>query len=326
MAFQDHPDFDELPLDKIGPRGNAWGRWGPDDQLGTLNYLNDEVVSQAATENIKTGTRLSLNWSMTGASNPKFARKNLELKLINKAPLKHAHDDEWSFNSQCSSQWDGFRHYAYQEEALYYMGRKAEEFAASDHPNSIHHVSEKGIAGRAVFIDWYSWALNESIQIDGMTSHEIPFDQIIKTLEYQKMSLESLRAGDIIVIRFGYLAQYETMDTTKREHLNELYKTQKPDNIGLKPSKQLLKFLWNTKIAAICGDARSLEVWPCKDLEWHLHEWLLAGWGMPIGELFYLEELSKKCKELGRYTFFMSSSPMNVPGAVASPPNALAFF
>ena len=31
---------------------------------------------------------------MTGASNPKFARKNLELKLINKAPLKHAHDDE----------------------------------------------------------------------------------------------------------------------------------------------------------------------------------------------------------------------------------------
>ena len=173
-------------------------------------------------------------------------------------------------------------------------------------------VSEKGIAGRAVFIDWYSWALKEGIQIDGMTSHEIPFDQIVKTLEYQNMSLDSLRAGDIIVIRFGYLAQYENMDATKREYLNELYKTQKPDNMGLKPSKELLKFLWNTKIAAICGDSRSLEVWPCKDLEWHLHEWLLAGWGMPIGELFYLEELSMKCKELGRYTFFMSSSPMDV--------------
>ena len=121
-------------------------------------------------------------------------------------------------------------------------------------------VSEKGIAGRAVFIDWYSWALNEGIQIDGMTSHEIPFDQIIKTLEYQNMSLDSLRAGDIIVIRFGYLAQYENMDATKREYLNELYKTQKPDNMGLKPSKELLKFLWNTKIAAICGDSRSLDV------------------------------------------------------------------
>ncbi|QGI63900.1 hypothetical protein CEK27_007871 [Fusarium fujikuroi] len=280
-----HPDFDQLPLDKTGPRGNAWGLWGKDDQLGTLNYLTDEVVGQAARENFKSGTRLSLN-----------------------------------------SQWDGFRHYAYQKEELYYMGRKAEEFAASDHPNSIHHVSAKGIAGRAVFIDWYSWALAQGLEIDAMSSYEIPFDQIVKTLEFQNMSLGSLRAGDIIVIRFGYLSQYENMDAAKREYLDKLYQTQKPDNIGLKPSEELLRFLWDTKIAAICGDARSLEVWPCKDLEWHLHEWLLAGWGMPIGELFYLEELAKTCKELGRYTFFMSSSPMNVPGAVASPPNAIAFF
>jgi hypothetical protein len=40
------------------------------------------------------------SWSMTGASNPKFARKNLELNLINKAPLKHAHDDEVSCPSE----------------------------------------------------------------------------------------------------------------------------------------------------------------------------------------------------------------------------------
>lgn len=59
MAAQ-HPDFDQLPLDKTGPRGNAWGLWGKDDQLGTLNYLTDEVVGQAARENFKTGTRLSL--------------------------------------------------------------------------------------------------------------------------------------------------------------------------------------------------------------------------------------------------------------------------
>ncbi|VTT57181.1 unnamed protein product [Fusarium fujikuroi] len=92
-----HPDFDQLPLDKTGPRGNAWGLWGKDDQLGTLNYLTDEVVGQAARENFKSGTRLSLNWSMKGASYPRFARKNLDLRLINKAPLKHAHDDEVGF-------------------------------------------------------------------------------------------------------------------------------------------------------------------------------------------------------------------------------------
>lgn len=55
-----HPDFSQLPLDKDGPHGNAWGLWGPDDQLGTLNLLTDDVVAKAASENIKTGQRVSI--------------------------------------------------------------------------------------------------------------------------------------------------------------------------------------------------------------------------------------------------------------------------
>ena len=54
------PQFDELPVDKAGPGGNAWGLWGPDDQLGTLNYLTQEVVARAVKEEVKTGQRLSL--------------------------------------------------------------------------------------------------------------------------------------------------------------------------------------------------------------------------------------------------------------------------
>jgi hypothetical protein len=55
-------------------------------------------------------------------------------------------------------------------------------------------------------------------------------------------------------------------------------------------------------------------------------EWLLAGWGMLIGELFNLEKLAEKCKEVGRWSFFLSSVPLNVPGGVASPLNAVAIF
>ena len=60
MADDGYPGFDSLPVDRNGPHGNAWGLWGPDDQLGTLNLLTDEVVAQAARENIKTGQRVSL--------------------------------------------------------------------------------------------------------------------------------------------------------------------------------------------------------------------------------------------------------------------------
>jgi hypothetical protein len=58
--------------------------------------------------------------------------------------------------------------------------------------------------------------------------------------------------------------------------------------------------------------------------DYAMHEVFLAGWGMPIGEMFYLEELAEQCRRLGRWTFFFTSEPLNVNGGVASPPNALA--
>jgi hypothetical protein len=50
-------------LDKSGPHHNAWGLYGANDQLGTLNRLTDTIVTDAAKE-IKTGTRISLNWPL----------------------------------------------------------------------------------------------------------------------------------------------------------------------------------------------------------------------------------------------------------------------
>jgi hypothetical protein len=55
-----YPKFEDLPANRTGPRGNAWGLWGPEDQLGTLNHLNSERVRAAAQEEIRTGDRVSL--------------------------------------------------------------------------------------------------------------------------------------------------------------------------------------------------------------------------------------------------------------------------
>lgn len=128
----------------------------------------------------------------------------------------------------------------------------------------------------------------------------------------QGLALEDFREGDIIIIRSGYIRQYETMSSEKRDILDDRYRSTKPENIGMEASKEFLSFLWDRKIAAVAGDSRSFEVWPCKALDWHMHEWLLAGWGMPIGEFFDLEELSEVCTSIKRYTFFLSSEPLNV--------------
>lgn len=53
MADNKHlPKFDDLPLlndDGVYP-GCAWGVWGPDDELGTINLLTEKVVAEAAKE------------------------------------------------------------------------------------------------------------------------------------------------------------------------------------------------------------------------------------------------------------------------------------
>lgn len=57
-----------------------------------------------------------------------------------------------------------------------------------------------------------------------------------------------------------------------------------------------------------------------------LHQYFLAMFGMPIGELWDLKALSETCKKLNRYSFLLTSVPLNVPGGIGSPPNALAVF
>ena len=48
--------------------------------------------------------------------------------------------------------------------------------------------------------------------------------------------------------------------------------------------------------------------------DYHLHEYILALWGMPLGEMLDLEKLAKTCRAKNRWTFFFSSAPANVPG------------
>jgi len=51
------PKLSELPLDKGDPHHSAWGLYGKDDELGTLNRLTDDVVLRAAREEIQMGIR-----------------------------------------------------------------------------------------------------------------------------------------------------------------------------------------------------------------------------------------------------------------------------
>jgi hypothetical protein len=114
-AVPARPPFSALPIDKNGPPGNAWGLYGPEDSLGALNILTPEVVAAAAASEIKTGERISLDWRLDTPSHPSFGRQAFHWELVNRAgegnSERTVNDDIVHFNTQSSSQWDGFRHY-----------------------------------------------------------------------------------------------------------------------------------------------------------------------------------------------------------------------
>lgn len=53
------PRFDALPLRKGDPKASAWGLWGDQDELGTLNLLTPSIVKAAAAEAV-TGETIAL--------------------------------------------------------------------------------------------------------------------------------------------------------------------------------------------------------------------------------------------------------------------------
>lgn len=167
-------------------------------------------------------------------------------------------------------------------------------------------MEKGGIVGRGVFLDYASWADANNVAIEAFKTSPIPVSDLQKVADAQGVTF---RRGDILFIRTGWNRAYSKL--TDDEKL-ELAKVLPVTAIGVESSEASLRWLWENEFAAIAGDQPAMEAWPIQNQQHWLHEWLLAGWGLPIGELFDLEKLSEVCKEKKRYTFFFSSVPLKV--------------
>ncbi|KAL1616498.1 hypothetical protein SLS54_008401 [Diplodia seriata] len=294
------PEFDALTLDPQGPPGNTWGLFGEKDELGMLNLLTPETVAAAAKE-IKTGVRYSLDLPLNQPAFPSFDRQPFHHEIRQRGAGRNVNDDIVTFNTQSSSQWDGFRHYGNQKHKCYYMGHTQDDILKSDIIGTNAWLRAGGIQGRAILLDYPSWAATHSIPIAPFTSQPIPLTHIRALLTSRNITP---RRGDILLLRTGLDSALKALTPSEQRAIAS---RSSPDFIGLEAGRETLAWLWECGFSAVASDAPSFERGPVlgghADAGHTLHQWLLAGWGVPIGELFDLEE---------------------VPGGVASPPNAVA--
>jgi kynurenine formamidase len=316
------PKFEDLPLKSGDPKASAWGLWGDGDELGTLNLLTPEVVRAAVAE-VQLGQTVPLNLPLDCPlvpMNPR--RKPCSHNIISKG---YANDDELDINTQGSSHWDGLRHYPYQncDPPRYYNGTLQEDITGDSATEriGIQNVARRGIAGRAVLLDWRSWAIKRGVVPSPFSTHRIPLSDLKAVAKEQGVQFVP---GDILIIRSGWTEEYMKLDD---EGKIQLAKREDRSFIGVEDSCEMIEWHWDMQFSAVAGDTNAYEAWP-PTRAWDVccHEVFLSGWGMPIGELWDLEGLAQMCKETQRWSFFLTSCPLNIPKGVASPPNAMAIF
>ncbi|KAH7001757.1 putative cyclase-domain-containing protein [Macrophomina phaseolina] len=341
------PDFDDLP--KVGgmPQGCAWGIFdidGKKDIFGTLNHLTPEVVAAAAKE-AKDSISISLNWPLNSMKT--YPGSNRALAMHRVHALRdagmdaHGWDDELSFNTQGSSQWDSLCHYQHQPSGLAYNGflprrehfthsASTAAFAAdgvSVAPTLDHWHARGCLVARGVLLDYASYHFSmHKAAFDPFAGAAITVADLEACAAHQDVAF---RPGDVLVVRTGWTDALTGKSVAEQEALLGTFLAS-----GIEGSEEAARWIWDRRFAAVAGDAIAWEkipgakedgsAWGPADLV--LHQYLLSMFGMPIGELWDLKALAEHCAKTGRYSFLLVSVPLNHPGLIGSPPNAVAIF
>lgn len=194
----------------------------------------------------------------------------------------------------------------------------------ANHKCSIHYWAEHGISGRAILLDYRAYADAHNIAYDAFSSHAVSYSELVACGKYQGLDIRpaaqggDVRIGDTLLIRIGFVEKYHQSDEATRTaaalrgHGGDDGSSDQTW-AGLKQEQPILDWLHDSYFAAVAGDAPSFEVWP-KQEDYFLHEYILALWGMPLGEMWDLERLAEVCRREQRWTFFLTSSVANVPG------------
>lgn len=171
-----------------------------------------------------------------------------------------------------------------------------------------------------MLIDYVRWREETGQEpVSAATPHSVTVDELKAVAKHQNLEFHP---GDILLLRGGFTLWYDAETPDQRKQ-----KLDKTAFIGVERSMEMVRFLWNQHFSAVATDSIGFEQCPVpfgQEGAVVLHEWILAHWGMPLGELWNLEGLSELCKTQNQWSFLFTSAPLYVRGGVGSPPNAIA--
>ena len=302
-------------LDGFARRVSNWGRWGPDDQRGTLNFISQDHVSHAASL-VRRGETFDLSIPIDKRTPQPGDLRSPPLHVMTETGDDqilpndfHYADDYVVMPLQGATQWDGLSHVFYGDQL--YNGYPASSIGPHGAGRCGIERIAPGVIGRGVLIDLPRYEGREWLE-DG---EAISPEHLDAAIQAQGCSVGE---GDILLVRTGWWARY--LRAADRESRAKTLRYE----AGL--SIECAEWLWHKKVAAVAADNYALEVVPSERLHamLPLHLLLIRDMGMTVGEMFELEALSRACAGDKTYDFFFLATSLKITGGVGSPTTPVA--
>lgn len=293
----------EVMFDEI----SNWGRWGKEDELGTLNLITPEIIAKAAAL-VEHGVSVSLAGNL-----------DKEESDYNPRPFEHSsrvHDsgnhvglfDKYTleYHGAAHAHIDSLNHIAYRGKS--YNGFPVDEIHPQGPGKLGIHTMANGIISRGVLVDipWLKGVdfLNrgEAITVADLEAWEVKAGITIGT-------------GDVLLVRTG------------RWVLDQKHGALNLAKGGAGLHVSVVKWLKQRDVAALGSDAGN-DVIP-SGVEGEMipvHLLTIAGLGMPLFDNLHLDALASEVLKNEKREFLFVAAPMRVEGGTGAPINPLAVF
>jgi kynurenine formamidase len=293
-----------------------WGRWGPDDELGTLNYLTPDKI-RAAAALVRSGHSVSMSIPINTVSGPDNANPALhymctthDVDVGSGELLRFATDFiGMQFHGDCHTHIDALCHIAYKGQL--YNGRPAESVTSRGALGLDITAYAHGIVGRGVLID-------------------VPRYRGVKWLEpgeaVWRAEIEAIEAAEGVRLSEGDILVFRTGHHRRRLELGAWdvgYTGQ--GRAGLDPYS--LTLLHERKVAVFLPDGDGEVVpGPMDEIQYPIHPLQVTAMGMVVADSLQFEDLAQACEAENRWEFMVVIAPLRLPKATGSPFNPIAIF
>jgi kynurenine formamidase len=301
---------------ELARKVSNWGRWGADDERGTINFITPDVVKRAAAC-VRRGAvwSLGLPFDVSGPQIGQGGRVNpIHLMSATDGRLgadpegpRYA-DDFVTMPLQCATQWDSLAHVFYGGKL--YNGFPATTIGATGAArNGIDKIAAGGgIVSRGVLLD-VARARGVERPAQGYAITPADLDAA------EKQAKTRVGSGDVLLLRTGHLAVF-TRDGDRTAYMKQM------PGLGV----ACVEWLHAREVAAVASDTSAVEVIPFEEpgVALPVHALCIRDMGLTLGEMFVLDELAADCARDGVWECLFSAPALRVTGGVGAPLNPVA--